>query len=162
MYVHRINFLNPSYVLQIKMLSPKGCHNQTCISSLTTLCHNRPHLLATPSPSRKSDHAPSIFYDHYKGLSFQERSREHVCRALMPIVFGQSRCVWVCLCFSEKRGEADRDEEKDRNKDPSVSTAHESLPFHSESQGTRARDNSLVAVFFVKKGVTPINNNNDT
>lgn len=46
---------------------------------------------------------------------------------------------------------------KDRNKDPSVSTADESLPFHSESQGTRARDNSLVAV---RKGVTRINSNN--
>lgn len=34
-----------------------------------------------------------------------------------------------------------------------------SLPFHSESQGTRARDNSLVAVFFVRNGVTPIKDN---
>lgn len=34
-----------------------------------------------------------------------------------------------------------------------------SLPFHSESQGTGAKDNSLVAVFFVKNGVAPVNKN---
>lgn len=67
-----------------------------------------------------------------------------------------------CVCVLAKEGEGDRDEEKDRNKDPSVSTAHKSLPFHSESQGTRARDNSLVAVFFVMKGVTPITRDNST
>lgn len=70
-------------------------------------------------------------------------------------------CVRVSVSvFLAKEGEGDRDEEKDRNKDPSVSTLHESLPFHSESQGTRVRDNSLVAVFFffffVRKGVTPL------
>lgn len=53
----------------------------------------------------------------------------------------------VCVCVSAKEGEGDRDEEKDTNKDPSVSAAHGSLPFHSESQGARARVNSLVAVF---------------
>lgn len=64
-----------------------------------------------------------------------------------------------CVCVLAKEGEGDGDEEKDRNKDPSVSTEYESLPFLSQSQGTRARDNSLVAVFFVRNGVTPVNNN---
>lgn len=73
-------------------------------SSFTTLCHTAP-----PTPYA-SEHqlftqiqAHSIFCDHYKGLSFQKRTKEHVCRALIPIVFMQSWCVCVCLHFS-KRG----------------------------------------------------------
>lgn len=55
----------------------------------------------------------------------------------------------VCVCVCVLAREGDGDEEKDRNKDPSVSTGHESLLFDTESQGTQARDNSLVAVFFL-------------
>lgn len=61
-----------------------------------------------------------------------------------------------CGRVSAKEGEGDRDEEKDRNKDPSVSSTHRSLPFLSHSPGTGVRENSLVAVCFVRKGVTPL------
>jgi len=85
-----------------------------------------------------------------------------MCVELSFLLYSCSLGVCECVCVLAKEGEGDRDEEKDRNKDPSVSAAHKSLPFYSESQGTRARDNSLVAALVGRTEVTPINSNNSS
>lgn len=55
-----------------------------------------------------------------------------------------------CVCVLAKEGEGDGDEEKKKTGTRTHLSAQrtKSLPFHSGSLGTGARDNSLVAVFF--------------
>lgn len=71
-----------------------------------------------------------------------------------------------CVCVLAKEGDGDEEEEEKKTGTRTHLSAQrtKSLPFHSDSQGTGARDNSLVAVFFFwgggkEWGCTSVNKN---